>query len=90
MPALVFFIPKVETNSAHLLAHMDRNDSLADRRKREKEFNDLTRRNQEWMEKELDALAEFLFDIWVWKKEQEKKDKRDQDGSIPAGHSAVQ
>lgn len=64
---------------------MDHNDSLSERRKREKEFKELVRKNREWMEKELDALADLLLDIWLWKKEQEKKkNESDEKSSIPA------
>jgi hypothetical protein len=59
---------------------------LSEQRKREKEFNELKRRNQEWLDGALDEMAEFLLDLWLWKKEQEEKDKPDEDGSIPANH----
>lgn len=67
-------------------SNMYHDDSLSDRRKREREFKELTRKNREWMDKELDALAELLLDIWLWKKEPEdKKDKPDETGSTHAG-----
>jgi len=65
---------------------MDHDDSLSEQRKREKEFKELARKNQEWMDRYLDDVAELLLDLWLWKKEQEeKKNKPDEPGSTPVG-----
>jgi hypothetical protein len=64
---------------------MDHNDSLSERRKHEKEFEEFTRRNRAWTDKYLNEMAGFLFDLWLWKKEHEKdEDSPTKSGSIPA------
>lgn len=50
-----------------------------EKKKREKEHEDLKRRNQEWLDRYLDEVAEFLVDLWIWRQEH---GENDEDGSI--------
>jgi hypothetical protein len=57
-----------------------------ERRKREKEFEELKHRNHEWMSRHLDEMTEFLLDLWLWRQEQkERRDKSDKNGSSLTG-----
>jgi hypothetical protein len=63
---------------------MNQNDSLSERRKREKEFEEFTRRNRAWTDKYLNEMAEFFLDVWLWKKKRKKGEDNPADtGSIP-------
>ena len=56
-----------------------------EKKKRDKEFADLKRRNQEWLDRYLDEVANFLLDLWLLKQDN-KKDETDEGGSTPTSH----
>jgi hypothetical protein len=49
-----------------------------EKKKKEKELEELKRRNQEWLDR-------YLIDLWVWKQEHKGEDNSDQNGSSLTG-----
>ncbi len=56
-----------------------------EKKKQEKELEELKRRNQEWLDRYLDKVADFLLDLWVWKQEHEGTDEPEESGSSLTG-----